>query len=122
MSAVAQDTGFLYENGQKLRVKFAAIAASAQNANEVVAAVTGKKIRVLAYFLSSSGSTNAKWQSSSTDKSGLHYMVANTIAPSPYSPVGLFETAAGEALNLHLSAAVAVGGWLVYVEASPATV
>lgn len=97
-------------------LKFAAIAASSSGANEIVAAVTGKKIKVLAYLLSAAGSVNAKWQRASTDITGLHYMVANSQVPSPFSPVGLFETASGEALNLNLSVGVAVGGYVVYVE------
>lgn len=106
-------TNFIHPYGE---LKFAKITASSSGANEVVAAVTGKKIVVLSYFLSASGTVNAKWQRASTDITGLHYMVANNQVPVAFSPVGHFETAAGEALNLNLSGAVAVGGHLVYVE------
>lgn len=106
-------TNFIHPHGE---LKFAKIAAASSGANEVVAAVTGKKIRVLGYLLSSAGTVNAKWQSASTDLTGLHYTVANVQVPVAFSPVGHFETASGEALNLNLSGAVAVGGYLVYVE------
>lgn len=101
----------------------AVIAASSSGDNEVVAAVTGRKVRVLAFHLSFGGTVNAKWKSgTSTDKSGLLYGVAATQvagrahvpAPSQQTPPFMFETAAGEALNLNLSGAVAVGGWVTY--------
>jgi len=99
----------------ELTPKFAPVALSETGA--VVAAVTGKKIRVLAYRLSSNGAVNVKWQSASTDKTGLLYMdAAGKGEVAPFCPVGLFETAASEALNLNLSASIAVGGYVVYVE------
>ena len=52
-----------------------------------------------------------------TDISGLAYEIANTGFTLPFCPVGWFQTIAGEALDLNLSAAKAVGGALVYVEA-----
>lgn len=101
-----------------------AIAASSSGDNEIVAAVTGpsRKIRVLAFHLSFGGTVNAKWKSgASTDKTGLLYGILGTQlparaheAPSQHSPPFIFETAAGEALNLNLSGAVAVGGWVTY--------
>lgn len=106
-------TNFIHPYGE---VKFAKITAASSGANEIVAAVTGKKIVVLSYHLSSAGTVNAKWQSASTDISGLLYTVANIGVPVAFSPVGHFATASGEALNLNLSGAVAVGGHLVYVE------
>lgn len=101
----------------------AAIAASTNGAgNTLVAAVAGKKIRVIAFLLSFSGTVNAKFQSGgSTDLTGLIYGVANTQVSSPAIPpvpsgipIGQFETNTGEALTLNLSAGTAVGGYLVY--------
>lgn len=100
-----------------LTPKFAAISASTSGDNTVVAAVTSKKIRVLNYTLMANGTVNAKWKTGTlTDLTGLLYLVANTGATPAFSPVGQFETAAGEALTLNLSAAIAVGGHLAYVE------
>ena len=95
--------------------KYLPVTASSSGDNPIVTAVTGKKIRVLSYVLSSSGSVNAKWRSGTTDISGLIYTAATTNASST-APLGLFETAAGQALNLNLSAAVPMGGHLTYVE------
>jgi hypothetical protein len=111
-------TDVVYNAGVALTPKFAAINASTSGNNTLVAAVTSKKIRVLALWLTSSGIVNAKFQSGAggTDLTGLGYEVANTGMVLPLSPVGWFETAAGVLLNLNLSAAIPVGGSLVYVE------
>jgi len=93
---------------------FAKISISASGT--IVAAVGGKKIRVLAYVLSFSGSVNAKFQShvTPTDLTGLIYGAAGIVAQSGFSPVGHFETIVGEALDLNLSAGTAVGGHVIY--------
>jgi hypothetical protein len=94
------------------------IAASSSGNNEIVAAHAGKKIRLIAWWLTSNGTVNAKWRSANTDKSGLAYLVANAGVSVPAIDDGSeevwVETAAGEALNLNLSGAVAVGGQAVY--------
>ncbi len=86
--------------------------------NTLVAAVTSNKIRVLAYNFISNGAVNAKFQSGAggTDLTGLKYCVANMGLSAPFCPTGWFETASGSLLNLNLSAGVAVGGELVYIE------
>ncbi len=101
-----------------LTPKFAVISASTSGNNTLVAAVTSKKIRVLAYNFIANGTVNAKFQSGAggTDLTGLKYCVANSGICAPFNPVGWFETAANTLLNLNLSAAIAVGGELVYVE------
>lgn len=100
-----------------LTPKFAVIAASSSGDNQIVAAVSGKKIRVLAYNMVANGAVNAKFQSDATDKTGLKYFdAAGAGICAPFNPVGWFETVAGEKLDLNLSGAVAVGGELVYVE------
>lgn len=113
-------TDALYDtaNQRQLTPKFAAIAASGLGANTIVAAVVGRKIRVLAYTLMANGAVNAKFRSSTvTDLTGLKYFAAagGGISVS-FNPLGWFETAIGELLNLDLSGAVAVGGELVYIE------
>lgn len=97
------------------------IAASSSGDNELVAAQTGKRIRVIAYKLSFSGTVNAKFRSATTDLTGLIYGVAAKDSDAPHyseaglrNPPGQFETAPGEALNLNLSGATAVGGYLVW--------
>jgi len=111
------DTSVIYNGTTALTPKFAPIACSSSGANAIVAAVEGKKIRVISYLISCNGAVNAKWQSASTDKTGLLYMdAAGKGAVGPANPIGHFETVANEALNLNLSGAVAVGGHITYVE------
>lgn len=104
--------------GTVVTPKFVAIAASSSGNNTLVAAVVSKKIRILAMWLTSNGSVNVKVQDGAggTDKTGLAYLVVNTGFVLPYNPVGWLETTANTLLNLNLSASVAVGGGLVYVE------
>lgn len=98
-----------------------AIAATGSGDNELVAAIAGKSIRVLAFKLSFSGTVNAKFRTATTDLTGLIYGVAAKESDSlnlPSYPVarppGQFETARGEALNLNLSGATAVGGYVIW--------
>jgi hypothetical protein len=104
--------------GAVVTPKFATIAASASGNNTIVAAVSAKKIRVLAVQLTANGAVNPKWQSGAggTDLTGLAYLVANTGYVLPYNPAGWFETASNTLLNLNLSAAIAVGGSITYIE------
>lgn len=108
---------FIHEPGEVKRV---AIAASSSGNNTLVAAVTGKRIRVLQYLLMANGAVNAKFQNGAggSDLTGLHYFDSAGAGAAPtFCPVGMFDTDAGTLLNLNLSSGVAVGGWLVYVEA-----
>lgn len=112
-------TDAIQDGTTALTPKFAAIAASSSGNNTIVAAVTSKKIRVLAYNLIGNGAVNAKFQTGAggTDLTGLKYIAAaGGGICAPFNPVGWFETASGALLNLSLSGAVAVGGELVYVE------
>lgn len=116
----ADVTDKLMNGSTALTPKFAVISASSSGNNNIVAAVTSKKIRVLAYNFIANGTVNAKFQSdgagSPVDKTGLKYCVVNSGICAPYNPKGWFETAAGKTLDINLSGAVAIGGELVYVE------
>jgi hypothetical protein len=113
-SIIASDA--IAVGANQLPPKFAPIVANASGATLVVAAVALKKLRVLGYNVIANGAVNVKFQSAGNDKTGLKYLAANGgIAPS-FNPAGWFETNAGEALNINLSGAVAVGGELVYIE------
>jgi hypothetical protein len=112
------ETGTVFNGATALTPKFAIVTASSSGATTVVAAVTSKKIRVLRWRVSANGAVNIKWQShvTPTDKSGLSYCTQFKDCGGGYCPVGHFETIAGEALDINLSAAVAVSGELTYVE------
>ena len=70
------------------------------------------------WSLSANGNVNANWQSHTTTSiaTGAHYMTQYSTAGGAYCPAGIFATAPGEALDLNLSGAVAVGGELTYVQ------
>ena len=86
--------------------------------NEVVALVSGKKIRVLAFRISFSGTVNAQFRTSTAGAylDILHYGAASVEVKGEFNPLGHFETVAGEALGINLSAATAVEVWVQYVE------
>jgi hypothetical protein len=111
-------TDRICDNTGSIVPKFAVIAAASSGNNTLVAAVSDKKLRVLALTLSASAAVNAKFQSAAggTDLTGLYYLAANGGVVLPYNKLGWFETAASALLNLNLSAAVAVGGCLTYIE------
>lgn len=99
-------------------VKFAVIDAAANGNNTVVAAVTGRKIRVLAFVLVAAGTVTTRFESAAdgTALTGQMTMAVNSVISVPYNPAGWFETAAAQLLNLELSAGVSVDGMLTYVE------
>lgn len=115
-ASTSNETSTIYSGTTALTPKYAIITASSSGNTAVVSAVSGKKIRVIGYYLMANGAVNVKWQSATTDKTGLIYLIANTGISVGYNPVGWFETAASEALNINLSASIAVGGTLVYLE------
>lgn len=97
-------------------IKHAIIACSSSGDNQIVAAVSGRKIRVLSYLIMASAAVNAKFRSNTTDRTGLKYFdAAGAGIVAGFNPLGWLAAAAGEDLNLNLSGAVAVGGELQYV-------
>ena len=106
-------------NGDEYELKRAAVTASSANATPVVAAVAAKRIVVVGLLYTANAAVNVKWQSASTDLTGLDYMVQGSRTLLPPNPDGWFETAVNEALNIHLSGAVAVGGFINYYEKLP---
>jgi hypothetical protein len=96
---------------------FATISASSTGATTVVAAVSGKRIRVMQVVLIVNAPVNVKFQShvTPTDITGLFYLAANAGFSSGYSHIGQFQTVSGEALDINLSGSVAVGGYITYV-------
>lgn len=96
--------------------KFAAIVASISGVTAVVAAVGGKKIRVVSYVFVSADQNNIKFQSGGADVTGVMTCGVGSGVVAPFSPVGHFETAVNTNLNINLSAAFVVGGHLTYIE------
>lgn len=98
--------------------KYAVIDHASSGNNTLVAAVTGKKIRVLALSMVSAGTVTARLESAAdgTAMSGQMTMAVNTTVTWPFNPAGWCETVVSELLNLELSTGVSVDGTLVYVE------
>ena len=100
-----------------LTPKFASVDVATLGDNTLVTAVPAKQLRVLAYILVAAGAVAVRWKSgAATNLSGAMALAANGGIAATFVPVGLFQTVAGDALVLNLSAAVQVSGHLVYVE------
>lgn len=96
--------------------KYALIDANSSGNTQVVAAVSGKRIRVVAYAVVSSGTVNVRFRSGSTTNltGAMRLVEAGGVAHAFEG--GLFQTDVGEALNINLSANTQVGGYVVYEE------
>jgi hypothetical protein len=100
-------------------VKRAAIDAASSGNNTLVAAVTGKKIRVLAAFLTMTGTAVTIRFEDGADGTALTGQMGPAAGQTivlPFNPVGWFETSAATLLNLELGGSQSVDGSLVYVE------
>lgn len=102
--------------------KFASVAATASGNNTIVSAVTDKKIRVLGYMLTADaagGGIDGRFRTGAagaflTGPMFLEKGVISTYAGNTEAPA--FETVAGDALILNLSAAKNISGHIVYIE------
>ena len=98
-------------------VKYAAVTAASSGDNIAVAAVSGKKIRLLACALIAAGAVNASFRDESGPLSGImDFAAAGEGITLPFTEAGWLETTSGEELNINLSGAVGFRGLLVYVE------
>ncbi len=113
MSAVA-DVRKSWTSGD---IAFVTVNSAVQSDVEVVAAATGRKIRVLAMHMSAISATNLLFESGgAADLTGTITLSATDLNVTwPYNPFGWFETAAGAALTRDSSAAVASTVTLSYV-------
>lgn len=112
-------SGRLYdESGDLNAVKYALIDHASSGDNTLVAAVTGKKIRVHSLFLVAAGTVTVRFESGAggTALTGQMTLAVNNVLVLPHSAHGWFETAAATLLNLELSAGVSVDGGLTYSE------
>lgn len=111
-------TDVLYDASTAVTPKFAILDVASSGDNTAIAAVTSKKIRVLALFLVSAGTVNVRFESgaSGTALTGQMNLVANSGFTLPPNQFGWFETASNTLLNIELSAGVSVDGCIVYCE------
>jgi hypothetical protein len=99
--------------------KRAVIDHAASGDNTLVAAVTGKRIRVLSLFLIASSGVTVRFESGASGAALTGQMVLSAAGDGvvlPFNPAGWFETAANTLLNLELSGATSVDGAVQYIE------
>jgi hypothetical protein len=96
-------------------VQYASISATSSGSTQVVGAVSGKRIRVIAFAVIASATVNIKFQSGTTDITGTMRLVEGGGIAHAYDG-GLFQTAVGQALNINLSTNATVGGYVIYRE------
>lgn len=108
-----------FDNYASQVAKRAVIDGATSGNNTLVAAVTGKRIRVLALFAVMTGTAVTIRFESAADGTALTGQMQPTQGGGfvlPYNPIGWFETLSGQLLNMELSGAQSVDGVLVYVE------
>lgn len=120
IGSIARSATHMYDDlagGQALaEVKFAVIDEAASGDNVLIAAVVGKKIRVLSYAMVAAAAVTAQFQDTGgANLSGGMQLAANG-GVSANSDTGLFETTDGDGLDLNLSGAVSVDGHFSYIE------
>ncbi len=107
------------ENGISRTVQRSFVNASSSGNTQVVAARgAGIRIRVLAFYAVSAGACTVKFQSATTDIAPGTSFAANGGIVVPLNHNGWFQTAANEALNINLSASVATGAMVNWIEAA----
>lgn len=99
-----------------LTIRRAAIDAATSGDNTLVAATSGQKIVVTSMMLISAGDVTARLESGAggTALTGQMTLVAGSGFVLDHNETGWFETAYGELLNLELSDAISVDGFINY--------
>ena len=92
----------------------ASVPVSLAASGQVVAAIAGKRIRVLGVGLVGLLATQVKFQSNATDITGAMPFAANGGVVMPAGEQPWFETAIGEALNINMNIATTLGGVVQY--------
>lgn len=112
--------GIVDSSGKQPKTAFADVAAS-QTASSLVAGVSGKHIRVLAYVVQCGATaTTIVFNSASTAITPTFQNASNGGSVVPFNPVGWFETNLGEALTVTTGAGSTTGVVVRYVEVDPA--
>jgi hypothetical protein len=122
----APDQMFTDVNGLRIPIKKAIVSAAAGTTNNVViAAVTGRSLRVLSMLLYTSGAQSAATFKNGSGGSNVFdfYVRAQASVPSfdlfPPTELGWFETTVGVGLYLDAGAPAGVYGTCRYIEFTP---
>ncbi len=111
-------TDVIMNGSSSLTPKFAKILTASQ-VQDVVAAVSGKIIRVVSLFMTLSASSDTYYfqTGGSTDLTGGSGVLAIGVPlVLPFNPTGWFQTVSGEKLNLICSDSSEAMGGLTYIE------
>lgn len=102
---------------EKINCLHAVIDHAASGDNTIVAAVAGKKIRVIAYTIVAAGAVTVRFEdgASGTALTGQMSLAANGGVVNSYNPGGCFaDCSVNTLLNLELGGAVSADGHLTY--------
>lgn len=115
--SASMEASTIYNGTTAVTMGFGTISTSSSGATTIQALVSSKQIYVTSLALTANGTVNVKFQShvTPTDLTGLFYLVANAGFVLPFNQYGWFRTVSGEALDINLSAAIAVGGCFTYI-------
>jgi hypothetical protein len=117
----AHESGVIDVDGVSATPQFANIAVAGSGDNIIVAAVSGKKLRVVSGFMIAAGDIDVYFVDGADtalvgDGTNGIDLAANSGFTMPFNPVGWFETGSGQSLDLNLSAAIRLAGCLTYIE------
>ncbi len=100
-------------------IKYAVVSGASSGDNTLVAAVSGKQILLLSCIIIASGAVNIRFEdgaSTGTYLSGQMNLTTNSGFTAPFNEGGWCIGSTNTLLNLELSGAVSVSGFLSYVE------
>ena len=89
---------------------------SRASSGELIAAVTGKSIRVVSAALMVASSVTVRLDTAGNPLTGAMSMIVGVPLALPVNPFGWVKTVAGEALNVTLGSAVQISGVIHYIE------
>lgn len=121
MRAQHHESSVIGIGGKDATPKFANIAIASSGDNTIVSAVSSTKLRVVSCFAMAAGDVDAYFVDGANNaicgdgSNGLD-LTANSGFVLDFNPVGWFETASGQSLDLNLGGAVRVAGCLAYIE------
>ena len=116
---IAQGLSRIENKLSSAKIKRAVINCATSGDNTIVAAVSGKQIKVIGLTIVPAAAVTARFESGAggTALTGEMQLAAKDIFSLPPTNVGMhyFETAPGALLNLELSGATATDGFILYI-------
>lgn len=110
------DAGLRDLGPKVIKTKVVNVTAAGEENEVGIAAVPGKKIVVVNFFLTVSTSVYICFRSNTTDLTGEMLLAAKGTYNPGYNPDGHFQTDAGEILNIGFGDVGNADGWINYYE------